>query len=112
MIDSAFFGFYVPAMAFNLLPGLLIVTATSTNNYATGGIRSEIIANRLGVGPMKDCTECLYEEFYHSAWTVGDPAQHADELRRLGRAGCHPWWRRRWPRRPRQRPRPRRGGGR
>ncbi len=43
-----------------------------------GGIGSEILANRLGVGPMKDCTECKYEEFFLSAWTVGDPAQLVD----------------------------------
>ena len=47
-------------------------------NYGTGGIGSEIIANRLGVGPMKDCNDCLYEEFFLSAWTVGDPAQLVD----------------------------------
>jgi manganese oxidase len=47
-------------------------------NYGTGGIGSEIIANRLGVGPMKDCNDCLYEEFFLSAWTVGDPAQIVD----------------------------------
>jgi Tol biopolymer transport system component len=47
-------------------------------NYGTGGIGSEILANRLGVGPMHECTECLYEEFFLSAWTVGDPAQIVD----------------------------------
>ncbi len=33
-------------------------------NYGTGGIGAEILANRLGVGPMKDCVECKYEEFF------------------------------------------------
>ncbi|MDQ3804044.1 MAG: copper oxidase [Acidobacteriota bacterium] len=47
-------------------------------NYGTGGIGAEIIANRLGLGPMKDCNDCLYEEFFLSAWTVGDPAQLVD----------------------------------
>ncbi|HEX8474951.1 MAG TPA: Ig-like domain-containing protein, partial [Pyrinomonadaceae bacterium] len=47
-------------------------------NYGTGGIGSEIIANRLGVGPMANCTECKYEDFFLSAWTVGDPAQIVD----------------------------------
>jgi hypothetical protein len=47
-------------------------------NYGIGGIGSEILANRLGVGPMKDCTECKYEEFFLSAWTIGDPAQLVD----------------------------------
>jgi hypothetical protein len=47
-------------------------------NYGTGGIGAEILANRLGVGPMFACTECKYEEFFLSAWTVGDPAQVVD----------------------------------
>jgi hypothetical protein len=47
-------------------------------NYGTGGIGSEILANRLGVGPMKDCKECLFEEFFLSAWAVGDPAMIVD----------------------------------
>ncbi|MDQ3803543.1 MAG: LpqB family beta-propeller domain-containing protein [Acidobacteriota bacterium] len=47
-------------------------------NYGTGGIGAEILANRLGVGPMADCTDCLYEEFFLSSWTVGDPAQIVD----------------------------------
>lgn len=47
-------------------------------NYGTGGVGAEILANRLGVGPMFDCTECKYEEFFLSSWTVGDPAQVVD----------------------------------
>lgn len=47
-------------------------------NYGTGGIAAEILANRFGVGPMHDCTSCKYEEFFLSAWTVGDPAQVVD----------------------------------
>ena len=47
-------------------------------NYGTGGIGSEIIANRLGVGPMHACTECKFEEFFLAAWTVGDPAEVVD----------------------------------
>ncbi|HEV2802771.1 MAG TPA: hypothetical protein VGW12_20030 [Pyrinomonadaceae bacterium] len=47
-------------------------------NYGSGGIGSEILANRLGVGPMKDCKECLFEEFFLSAWAVGDPAMVVD----------------------------------
>lgn len=43
-------------------------------NYGTGGIAPEIYANRIGVGPMHECTECVYEEFFLSSWTVGDPA--------------------------------------
>jgi hypothetical protein len=47
-------------------------------NYGTGGIGAEILANRFGVGPMAKCTECLFEEFFLSAWTVGDPAEIVD----------------------------------
>ncbi|HEV7892327.1 MAG TPA: hypothetical protein VGP08_16895, partial [Pyrinomonadaceae bacterium] len=44
-------------------------------NYGIGGIGSEILANRLGVGPEGNCQDCNYEEFFLSAWAVGDPAQ-------------------------------------
>jgi len=47
-------------------------------NYGTGGIGAEILANRIGVGPMWNCTECKYEEFFLSSWTVGDPAMVVD----------------------------------
>jgi hypothetical protein len=47
-------------------------------NYGTGGIGAEILANRFGVGPMANCTECLYEEFFLSSWAIGDPAQIVD----------------------------------
>jgi manganese oxidase len=48
-------------------------------NYGTGGIGSEIYANRVGVGPMGGCIDCKYEEFFLSAWPVGDPAQVVDK---------------------------------
>ena len=47
-------------------------------NYGTGGIGAEVLANRFNVGPMHDCPECLYEEFFLSSWTVGDPAMIVD----------------------------------
>jgi hypothetical protein len=47
-------------------------------NYGTGGIGAEILANRLAVGPMKDCVECKYEEFFLTSWAVGDPAMVVD----------------------------------
>ncbi len=47
-------------------------------NYGSGGIGAEIIANRLGVGPMWDCTDCKYEEFFLTSWAVGDPAMVVD----------------------------------
>jgi len=40
-------------------------------NYGSGGIGSEIIANRLHTGPMHDCTDCAYEEFFLASSTVG-----------------------------------------
>lgn len=43
-------------------------------NYAASGIGSEILANRLGVGPEGGCVECRFEEFFLSSWAVGDPA--------------------------------------
>ncbi len=42
-------------------------------NYGSGGIGSEIISNRLHTGPMHDCTDCAYEEFFLASQTVGDP---------------------------------------
>ena len=47
-------------------------------NYGAAGAGAEILANRLGVGPMHACTECKYEEFFLSSWTVGDPAMVVD----------------------------------
>ncbi len=53
-------------------------------NYGAGGIGSEILANRLGVGPEGGCVECRFEEFFLSSWAVGDPAMlvsHPDGLK-------------------------------
>jgi hypothetical protein len=47
-------------------------------NYGTGGIGAEIYANRIGVGPMANCVDCKFEEFFLSAWSVGDPAMVVD----------------------------------
>jgi manganese oxidase len=54
-------------------------------NYGVGGVGAEVIANRLknaeggvGVGPMADCVDCKYEEFFLTAWAVGDPAMVVD----------------------------------
>jgi hypothetical protein len=48
-------------------------------NYGTGGIGAEILANRVGVGPARDCPECMYEEFFLSSWALGDPAMVVDK---------------------------------
>ncbi|CAN5696946.1 multicopper oxidase [soil metagenome] len=47
-------------------------------NYGTGGISAEVYANRIGVGPMGSCVDCKFEEFFLSAWSVGDPAMLVD----------------------------------
>ncbi len=47
-------------------------------NYGSGGIASEIVANRLGVGPMGNCPTCKYEEFFLTSWVVGDPSMVVD----------------------------------
>ncbi len=48
-------------------------------NYGTGGAGAEILANRVGVGPAKDCAECKYEEFFLTSWALGDPAMVVDK---------------------------------
>jgi hypothetical protein len=53
-------------------------------NYGSGGIGAEIIANRLGVGPMHDCLTCAYEEFFLTSFTVGDPAMLVDVPANVG----------------------------
>jgi plastocyanin len=49
-------------------------------NYGMAGIGSEIIANRVGVGPMgnPDAVDLKYEEFFLSSWACGDPAMVVD----------------------------------
>ena len=47
-------------------------------NYGTGGIGAEILANRFQVGPMANCVECKFEEFFLSSWAVSDPAMVVD----------------------------------
>jgi manganese oxidase len=47
-------------------------------NYGTGGIGAEILANRFRLGPMRNCNDCKFEEFFLSSWAVGDPAMVVD----------------------------------
>ncbi|MEN3371005.1 MAG: manganese oxidase [Verrucomicrobiota bacterium] len=49
-------------------------------NYGSAAIGPEIVANRLGVGPMgnRDAVDLKFEEFFLSAWAVGDPAMVVD----------------------------------
>ena len=59
-------------------------------NYASGGIGSEIIANRLHTGPMHDCTGCAYEEFFLASQTVGDPGLLVQYPANTGIEQCDP----------------------
>jgi hypothetical protein len=59
-------------------------------NYGSGGIGSEIIANRLGVGPMHDCLGCNAEEFFLTSHAVGDPAMVVDIPANFGLENCKP----------------------
>ncbi|REG31950.1 hypothetical protein ATI61_105277 [Archangium gephyra] len=53
-------------------------------NYGSAGIGSEIIANRLSVGPMHDCLDCAYEDFFLSSFAVGDAAMVVDVPANIG----------------------------
>jgi hypothetical protein len=49
-------------------------------NYGSAAIGPEIVANRLGVGPMgnADAVDLKFEEFFLSSFAVGDPAMVVD----------------------------------
>jgi hypothetical protein len=50
-------------------------------NYGMAGIGTEILANRLGVGPEGfngDGADLKFEEFFLSSWAAGDPAMLVD----------------------------------
>lgn len=79
---QAFPGFYVDDPVFSYV--LAGVKDGFMINYGSGGIGSEIIANRLGVGPMHDCLSCAYEEFFLTSFAVGDPALIVDVPANLG----------------------------
>ncbi|MBI2316421.1 MAG: hypothetical protein HYU75_05215, partial [Betaproteobacteria bacterium] len=57
-------------------------------NYGVGGAGAEIIANRLGVGPMWDCLSCSFEEFFLASSAVGDPAMLVDVPANVGLETC------------------------
>jgi len=59
-------------------------------NYGSGGIGSEIISNRLHTGPMHDCTDCAYEEFFLASQTVGDPGLLVNFPANTGIEQCDP----------------------
>lgn len=43
-------------------------------NYGASGMGTILLANRLGIGPAKNCVDCQYEEFFLQSWANGDPA--------------------------------------
>jgi len=47
-------------------------------NYGAAGITAEVVANRLHLGPARDCQDCKFEEFFLNSWTGGDPAVIVD----------------------------------
>jgi hypothetical protein len=49
-------------------------------NYGASGMGTILMANRLGIGPARDCAECLYEEFFLQSWANGDPALLTEEM--------------------------------
>jgi len=59
-------------------------------NQGSGGVGSEVIANRLGVGPAHDCLSCSYEEFFLTSFAVGDPAMLVDVPANAGLEFCSP----------------------
>ena len=57
-------------------------------NYGIAGIAPEIFANRINLGPQginQDGVDLLFEEFFLSAWAVGDPAVLVDNPANTGR---------------------------
>lgn len=59
-------------------------------NYGSGGMGAEVVANRLGVGPMHDCLSCAYEEFFLSSHVVGDVAMLVDVPANVGLENIRP----------------------
>ncbi|MDH3279918.1 MAG: hypothetical protein OEQ18_02170, partial [Gammaproteobacteria bacterium] len=84
---NAFEGFFTHPVLGHTLHG---VRDAFMINYGSGGIGSEIIANRLGVGPMYDCLDCAYEEFFLTSFTVGDPGMRVDVPANFGLENVSP----------------------
>ncbi|HEV2853871.1 MAG TPA: hypothetical protein VHC97_13800 [Thermoanaerobaculia bacterium] len=47
-------------------------------NYGMAGLTNEVLSNRLDVGPVANCVDCKYEEFFLSSWALGDPDMVVD----------------------------------
>jgi hypothetical protein len=82
---QAFPGFFEDPVLSHTLHG---VSDAFMINYSSGGIGSEIIASRLRVGPSHDCVNCAYEEFFLTAFTVGDVGMLVDIPANLGLEEC------------------------
>jgi hypothetical protein len=82
---QAFPGFFEDPVLSHTLHG---VGDSFMINYGSGGIGSEIIASRLRVGPMHDCLNCAYEEFFLASSTVGDVGMLVDIPANLGLEEC------------------------
>ncbi|HLX07507.1 MAG TPA: hypothetical protein VKY89_06555 [Thermoanaerobaculia bacterium] len=76
--------------AFALTGTLSSLAAAADNygiNYGMAGLSNEVVANRLasgatqppaGSGPLTQCVDCKYEEFFLSSWAMGDPAMNVN----------------------------------
>jgi hypothetical protein len=85
-VGQAFPGFFnANPVSSRILHG---VRDTFMINYGVGGVGAEIVANRLGVGPMWDCLTCSYEEFFLASSAVGDPAMVVDIPANIGLEAC------------------------
>ena len=73
---QAFTQFGVASTSFAFNPG----QDAFAINYGAAAIGAEVLANRLGVGPMgnADAVDLKFEEFFLSSWAVGDPAMVVD----------------------------------
>lgn len=65
---------------FNLINAIQPGADNFAINYGSAAIGPEVIANRLRVGPMgnADAVDLKFEEFFLTAWAVGDPAMVVD----------------------------------
>ena len=86
-VGQAFPGWFEHPVLKHTLHG---VRDTFLINYASNGAGAEVIANRLGVGPMHDCLNCTYEEFFLTSFAVGDPGVLVDTPANMGLETCDP----------------------
>ncbi len=75
-VVQAFPWFYDPSKS--TIPTINAGADSFAINYGAAGIAAEILANRFGLGPGRDCVECKFEEFFLSSWVGGDPAMVVD----------------------------------